>query len=114
MSERGSTRMLERWFGEPTTVEEEHLKRVLELAQIEGIRSFEWFPYGIPAKRIDGVFGMMRVTPETAPHVVTGMLDMATTWRHLDIFPIGIPVIDIIEIGFGAQGEFPVAELPGM
>ena len=25
MSERGSARLLERWFGEPTIVEEEHL-----------------------------------------------------------------------------------------
>jgi hypothetical protein len=53
MSERGSARMLERWFGEPTVVEEEDLKRVLELAQFDGVESFEWFPFGIPAQQID-------------------------------------------------------------
>jgi hypothetical protein len=113
MSERGSARMLARWFGEPTVVEEEDLKRVLELAQFDGVESFEWFPFGIPAQQIDGVFGVVRVVPETAPQVVTRFLEMGNIWRHLDLFPIGIPFPDIIEIGFGAQGEIRATELPG-
>lgn len=114
MSERGSARMLERWFGEPTVVEESDLKRVLELSQFDGIESFEWFPFGIPAQRIDGVFGVIRVRPATAPRVVSEFVEMGRIWRHLDIFPLGIPVIDIFEIGFGAQGEIRAAELPGL
>jgi hypothetical protein len=114
MKERGSARMLERWFGEPSVVEEEDLKRVLELARFEGIESFEWFPFGVPAQRIDGVFGVILVRPETAPRVVSEFLEMGQAWRHLDIFPFGVPIIDLIEIGFGARGEIRAAELPGL
>lgn len=109
----GSTQLLGNWFGDAAMVDEAHLAGMLELAQLDGVEHFDWWPLGKP-RELDAVVGTIQVRPEIFPDVVARLTDMASTWRHWEVFPYGITVPDLFEVQFSAMGEFPVEELPGL
>jgi hypothetical protein len=99
-AERGSERMLKARM-DRRTLPERDLQQLVELSRQDGVELRDIWIYGQPAP--DVVSGTFQVNPEIAANVVQELLVREIRFR-LDVFPLGIPIPDVVQIDFTSKG----------
>jgi hypothetical protein len=87
-------------LGKGSTLPEEDLKRIIDLANEHG-KLVNWWILGQPAP--DVVVGSIVTPISSAGPVVTGLLGLSATRLSLDVFPLGIPFPDEALVEFRSQ-----------
>lgn len=92
---------LERWNTRGMVLPEDGLRKLLALSDMEGVKVVHWQTHGQPGP--DVLRGRFQVTPEVAGRLVERLISEEIL-LSLEVFPIGIPWPDVINIGFASQG----------
>ena len=95
--ERGSDKLGHLRKGEIT---EEQLERLASLRDIEGIRLVDWHVKGTPA--VDWVSGSFHAQPSAIAALIDNLIKDGAI-RHVDVFPYGLPAVDLVEVRFASQ-----------
>ena len=85
-----------------TTLSEEHLAHVVEIAKDEGIELLWHWWRGQPNPEILG--GLLQIDPALASGVIARLIGNELLRFRLDVFPYGIPNVDRVLVGFEAGG----------
>ena len=98
---RGSKRLVEQWSERGMVLPEDSIKHVLELSEEEGVTLVHWLTHGIP--KPDVLRGKFQVEPSAAGRVVQRLVEEDIRFR-INVFPIGIPQPQAIEVEFASEG----------
>jgi hypothetical protein len=99
-ADRGSERMMQERM-DRRTLSREQLLELIELSRRDGVELRHFFPKGQPEP--DAVFGTFHVNPDIAGTLLDEILRQTIRF-DLEVFPYGVPRIDIIQIDFASSG----------
>lgn len=95
---RGSQKLIDKGAYKTHLFTQKELAQFTTISKKRGARLVDWCIYGQPAP--DGVCGRYQVTPGIAGNVISDLIRLKGFRLKIDVFPLGIPVVDNVLIEF--------------
>jgi hypothetical protein len=102
IDDRGSNKMSDDMFQRTHEISSGDLRKMIDITRHKGAVLKDWSIYGQP--KPDFLRGVIQAEPSVATQIIKDLMMLDGIRLRLDVFPLGTPRPDLIQIGFRTPG----------